>query len=47
MGEFSLVYDFQELYRYIINDYLIKYCQKIRKKDFITVTEEISKNKLI
>jgi CRISPR-associated endonuclease Cas1 len=46
-GKPSLVCDFQELYRYIIDDFLIKYCQKIRKKDFITVTEEVSKNKLI
>jgi CRISPR/Cas system-associated endonuclease Cas1 len=46
-GKVSLACDSQELYRYVIDDFLIKYCQKIRKKDFITVTEEISKNKLI
>ena len=46
-GKPSLICDFQELYRFIIDDYLIKYCQKIRKKDFITKIEEISKAKTI
>ena len=41
----SLVCDFQELYRYIIDDYLIKYCQSVKKKYFIIKIEEISRQK--
>ena len=43
----SLVCDFQELYRFIIDDFLIKYCQRIKKKDFIIKIEEIPNNKTI
>jgi CRISPR-associated protein Cas1 len=43
----SLVCDFQELYRFIIDDFLIKYCQGVRKKDFILTIEELSKTKTI
>jgi hypothetical protein len=35
----SLVCDFQELYRYLIDNYLIERCQKLRKKDFVFVTD--------
>jgi CRISP-associated protein Cas1 len=35
----SLVCDFQELYRYLIDDFLIERCQKLRKKDFVLVTD--------
>jgi CRISPR/Cas system-associated endonuclease Cas1 len=35
----SLVCDFQELYRYLIDDYLIERCQKLHKKDFVVVTD--------
>lgn len=45
-GKPSLICDFQELYRYILDDFLIKYCQNIKKKDFILKTEQISKNKI-
>jgi hypothetical protein len=38
-GEPSLVRDFQKLYRYLIDDFLIKRCQKLRKKDFVLVTD--------
>ena len=34
----SLVCDFQELYRYLIDDFLIQSCQMLRKKDFIVKT---------
>jgi hypothetical protein len=36
---FTLVCDFQELYRYLIDDFLIERCQKLRKKDFVLVTD--------
>lgn len=38
-GKPSLVCDFQELYRYLIDDFLIERCQKLRKKDFVVVTD--------
>lgn len=39
VGKPSLVCDFQELYRYLIDDYLIERYQKLRKKDFVFVTD--------
>jgi CRISPR/Cas system-associated endonuclease Cas1 len=38
-GKPSLVCDFQELYRYLIDDYLIERCQKLHKKDFVVITD--------
>ena len=38
-GKPSLVCDFQELYRYLIDDFLIERCRKLRKKDFVLVTD--------
>ena len=38
-GKPSLVCDFQELYRYLIDAFLIERCQKLRKKDFVLVTD--------
>lgn len=38
-GNPSLVSDFMEPYRYLIDDYLIERCQKLRKKDFVIVTD--------
>jgi CRISPR/Cas system-associated endonuclease Cas1 len=38
-GKPSLVCDFQELYRYLIDDYLIERCKKLSKKDFVLVTD--------
>jgi CRISPR/Cas system-associated endonuclease Cas1 len=42
MGKLSLVCDFQELYRYLIDDFLISYSQKISKMDFKMKTESAS-----
>ncbi|OGD45859.1 hypothetical protein A3K70_00175 [Candidatus Bathyarchaeota archaeon RBG_16_48_13] len=44
-GKPSLVCDFQELYRYLIDDFLIQYCQKFRKRDFIVKVETLSRGK--
>lgn len=33
-GRTSLVCDFMELYRCLIDDFLIQYCQGLRKRDF-------------
>jgi CRISPR-associated protein Cas1 len=35
----SLVCDFQELYRCLIDDYLIQRCQKLHKNDFVLVSD--------
>ncbi len=38
-GKPSLVCDFQELYRYLIDDFLIERAKKFHKKDFVLVTD--------
>jgi hypothetical protein len=38
-GKPSLVCDFQELYRYMIDDFLIERCHTLRRKDFVLVTD--------
>ena len=45
-GKPSLVCDFQELYRYLIDDYLIERCRKLRKKDFVAVTDFMMRLKM-
>jgi CRISPR-associated protein Cas1 len=44
-GKPSLVCDFMELYRYIIDDFLVQYCQNLDKKDFVVKTENQSRKK--
>ena len=44
-GKPSLVCDFQELYRYLIDDFLIQYCPKLRRKDFTVKTESMSRKR--
>lgn len=39
VGKPSLVCDFQELYRYLIDDFLIERSQKFHKKDFVLITD--------
>lgn len=39
-GRPSLVCDFIELYRYLVDNFLIEYCQELRSKDFIAKTEK-------
>jgi CRISPR-associated protein Cas1 len=43
VGKPSLVCDFQELYRYLIDDYLIERCRNLHKKDFVLVTDFMMK----
>ena len=38
-GKPSLVCDFMELYRYLIDDFLIEYCRNLKPKDFIGCIE--------
>ena len=44
-GKPSLVCDFQELYRYLIDDFAIQYCQGLAKRDFTFKTEKASGQK--
>jgi CRISPR-associated protein Cas1 len=44
-GKPSLVCDFQELYRYLIDDFVIRYCQDLAKRDFVLKTEKMSGRK--
>ena len=41
-GKPSLICDFQELHRYVIDDFVIEYCRKLRKEDFAIKTEGFS-----
>jgi hypothetical protein len=45
MGKLSLVCDFHELYRYLIDDFLITYSQNLSKRDFITKTENANRKR--
>lgn len=45
-GKPSLVCDFQELYRYLIDDFLIERRKKFHKKDFVIVTDFIMRLKM-
>jgi CRISPR-associated protein Cas1 len=44
-GKPSLICDFQELYRYLVDDFVIEYCRNLRKQDFITKSEDFSTNR--
>ena len=44
-GKPSLVCDFQELYRYLIDDFTIQHCQKLKRKDFVMKHESFSKKR--
>jgi len=34
-----------ELYRYLVDDFVIQYCRKLQRKDFIMKIEDFSTNK--
>jgi CRISPR/Cas system-associated endonuclease Cas1 len=44
-GKASLVCDFEELYRYLIDDFVIQYCQNLAKRHFTFKTEKMSAQK--
>jgi CRISPR-associated protein Cas1 len=44
-GKPSLICDFQELYRYLIDEFVIQYCQRLAKSDFTFKTEKASGQK--
>ncbi len=41
----SLVCDFEELYRYLMDDYVIQYAQRLKPRDFTLKTEEYANRK--
>jgi CRISPR-associated protein Cas1 len=41
-GKASLICDFMELYRYLVDDFIIQYCRKLNRKDFIMKSEDFS-----
>ena len=45
-GKPSLVCDFQEMYRYLIDDFLIERRKKFHKKDFVVVTDFMMRLKM-
>jgi|WetSurMetagenome_2_1015567.scaffolds.fasta_scaffold186527_2 CRISP-associated protein Cas1 len=45
-GKPSLICDFMEIYRYIIDDFIIEFCKELNKKDFITKSEIMSRGKI-
>ena len=44
-GKPSLVCDFQELYRYLVDGLVIQYCQNLSKRDFTFKTERMAAQK--
>jgi len=44
-GEPSLVCDFQDLYRYLIDDFVIEYCKNLTASDFVLKEENCSTNR--
>lgn len=45
MGKPSLICDFQELYRYLVDDFVIQNCRERKKRDFTTKPEDFSTNR--
>jgi CRISPR-associated protein Cas1 len=41
-GKPSLICDFMELYRYLVDDFVIQYCRKLNRKDFTVKSEDFS-----
>jgi CRISPR-associated protein Cas1 len=44
-GKPSLICDFQELYRYLVDDFIIEYGRNLRKQDFTVKNENYSANR--
>ena len=44
-GKPSLVCDFIEIYRYLIDDFLVEYCRTLNSKHFIVKTENLGRKK--
>ena len=46
VGNPSLVCDLEELYRHLVDDFVIQYCQSLRKRDFTVKSESLSVKKV-
>jgi len=44
-GKPSLVCDLQELYRYLVDDFVIQFCQGLGKRDFTVKSESVSRSR--
>jgi len=44
-GKPSLVCDLQEVYRHLVDDFLVQYCRRLRKKDFTTKAKSVARNR--
>jgi CRISPR/Cas system-associated endonuclease Cas1 len=44
-GKPSLVCDFQELYKYLVDDFVIQLCQGLRWRDFMVKSESVSRKR--
>ncbi|MDH5746119.1 MAG: CRISPR-associated endonuclease Cas1 [Candidatus Bathyarchaeota archaeon] len=44
-GKPSLVCDFQELYRYLIDDFIIQHCTELKRRDFSVKHESLSRKR--
>ncbi|MHA1288551.1 MAG: CRISPR-associated endonuclease Cas1 [Candidatus Thorarchaeota archaeon] len=44
-GKPSLVCDLEELYRYLIDDFIVDYCQGLGKRDFVSKAEDMSRSR--
>ena len=44
-GKPSLVCDFMELYRYLVDDFVIQFCQGLSKKDFVVKGERTTRKR--
>ena len=44
-GKPSLVCDLQELYRYLVDDFVIQFCQELNKRDFTVKRESASRKR--
>jgi len=44
-GKPSLVCDLEELYRYLVDGFVVEYCQGLRKRDFVSKVEGVSRSR--
>ena len=45
VGKPSLVCDLQELYRYLVDDFVVQFCQSLKEKDFMVKSESVSRKR--
>jgi CRISPR-associated protein Cas1 len=45
VGKPSLVCDLQELYRYLVDDFVIQFCQGLKERDFMVKRESVSRKR--